>query len=314
MLYSQQVKSLLKTQLNDWDLARVNYAQLKKVRTRKFDFNGFEILVQFNQERIRSSAAKVDAKSIEARPCFLCAENRPQQMGVTFSDNLTILVNPFPIFPDHLTIPSDLHTDQRIQPNFSLMLHLAKALPDYVIFYNGPQCGASAPDHFHFQAGNRGFLPVEADWTSGKFTRLISEHKGTRLFFWEGYKRGIITLEGSAAGKLTDLFNQFYQKMKEIQPDRPEPMLNILAYYYNKSWVIHIIPRKLHRPVQYFLEGSQQILLSPASVDLGGVIITPREEDFDKITSADIEDIFTQVCFDEHELAGLLTNEIKKKQ
>jgi hypothetical protein len=308
MLFSEQIKSLIKSQLNDWDLAKINYGQLKKIRTRSLYYKGFEILVQFNPERMRSSVAKVDAKSIEARPCFLCAANRPhEQTGVPFSDNVTVLVNPFPIFPQHLTIPSDLHTDQRIRPNFSLMLDLARSMPDFVIFYNGPQCGASAPDHFHLQAGNRGFLPIETDYTGGKFTRLLSDQKGAKLFYWEGYMRGIVTVESSEAEKLIDIFNRFYRKMMDIQPDKPEPMLNILAYYYNNSWVIHIIPRKLHRPLQFFKVGPEQILLSPASVDLGGVIITPREEDFYKITTMDISDIFSQVCLGEHELSELFS-------
>lgn len=307
MLFSEKVKSLLNTQLSDWDLARVNYGQLKKVRTRTITYEGFEVLVQFNPERMRSSAARVDAKSIEARECFLCAGNRPtQQTGLAVSDSLTVLVNPFPIFQQHLTIPSGLHTDQRILPNFPLMLELAIALPDFVIFYNGPQCGASAPDHFHFQAGNRGFLPIETDYTGGKFTRLLSRHEGAKLFNWEGYLRGIITLEGSDPDKLIDIFNRFYMKMVKIQPDLMEPMLNILSYYNNNSWVIHIIPRKLHRPVQFFKNGPEQILLSPASVDLAGVIILPREEDFNKISSIDISDIFRQVCFQDHIMPELL--------
>lgn len=301
--YSESVNELFSSQLRDWELARVNYGLLSKVKTRELDFGGFRILVQFNPERIRSSVAKVDTKSIEARPCFLCSINRPlQQRGVSFEKNMTVLVNPFPIFTKHLTIPSKLHIDQRIGNNFGNMLSLAKAIPDYVIFYNGPQCGASAPDHFHFQAGNKGFLPIENDFADRKFVRLVSNKDGVEVWHWTGYLRGIMTLKGTVKVKLIQAFNHFFEKFSKFQPDKPEPMLNILAYYDPDGWIIHIIPRTLHRPIQFFAEGEKQILLSPAAVDLGGVIITPRETDFDKISVLDIKDIFSQVCLDENEL------------
>jgi galactose-1-phosphate uridylyltransferase len=305
MIFSEKVSDLFNAQLSEWDLAGINYNQFKKVKTRKLDFGDFEILVQFNPERMRSSAAKVDTKSIEARPCFLCSKNRPsQQRGVTFEKDLTVLVNPFPIFTRHLTIPSEQHIDQRILQNFGKMLSLAESIPDYLIFYNGPQCGASAPDHFHFQAGNRGFLPIEADFSGGMFTKLLAVNSGVEIWHWSDYLRAIVTLKGSDSKKLFRVFSHFYDNFFAFQPDEPEPMLNILAYSNPDAWIIHIIPRKLHRPVQFYNEGFEQILLSPASVDLGGVIITPREEDFYKISVSDVKDIFSQVCISENEIAG----------
>jgi len=307
-VYSDRINDLFNKQLHEWELARINYSQLIKVNTRQLDFGDFEILVQFNPERIRSSAAKVDAKSIEARPCFLCRENRPvQQRGVQFDGDMTVLVNPFPIFNRHLTIPSEFHTDQRIRNNFGKMLSLAEALPDYVIFYNGPECGASAPDHFHFQAGNKGFMPVEKDFSGRKHTRLLSSKAGIEIWQWKNYFRGILTLKGYHKERLVNIFNHFFDKFSELQPKKPEPMLNILASHSGDGWVIHLIPRKLHRPSQFYSEGDDQILLSPASVDLGGVIITPREEDYKKISKDDVADIFGQVCLDENQLPGFIS-------
>ena len=304
--YSDSVKKLFSSQLKDWELAGVNYKLLSEVKTKMVDFDRFKIFVQFNPERIRSSAAKVDSKSIEARPCFLCGKNRPlQQQGVFFPADMTILVNPFPIFARHLTIPSEAHIDQRISNNFGKMLDLSEALPEFIFFYNGPECGASAPDHLHFQAGNKGFLPIEADFSDRKFLSLISKNEGVETWNWNGYMRGIITYHGNSEKQLVNAFNSFYEKFSKIQPDKPEPMLNILAYFSRESWTIHLIPRKLHRPHQFFDEGEKQILLSPASVDLGGVIIVPREEDFIKITAANIEDIFAQVCLSENEILSL---------
>ncbi len=309
MDYSKSVEELFVSQTEEWDLAKTNYKQLENVKTKKIGFDAFELFVQFNPGRITSSAAKVDSKSIEARPCFLCGKNRPeQQRGLAFESGLTILVNPFPIFKKHLTIVSDLHTDQRILGNFSTMLKLAKSLPDYHVFYNGPQCGASAPDHFHFQAGNKGFLPIEKDFSDGKGCLLHSEEPGIALWQWRGYQRGIITLKSGRKKNLSMLSMSSYYRFSRNQSDRPEPMLNILGSYSNGEWIIHIIPRKLHRPSQFFAEGDEKILLSPASVDVGGVIITPREEDFLKISKSDLTDIFNQVCLDDNELLPLINN------
>ena len=301
--YSRSVSDLFDSQLREWDLARDNYRQLDNVKARKIFFADFEVAVQFNPGRITSSAAKVDARSIEARPCFLCEKNRPaQQRGIKFEQDYTILINPFPIFRRHLTIVSDTHTDQRIAGNFLTMLRLAEALPEYVIFYNGPECGASAPDHLHFQAGNKGFLFIEDDFRNRSLCRKVDVDHVTEFWTWHKYGRGIMTLIGPDKEALTAAFGKFCSRFALTQPDRAEPMLNILASYNDGKWIIHVIPRKLHRPACYFAEGNDRILLSPASVDLGGVLITPREEDFIKITSADISGIFMQVCLNEREI------------
>jgi hypothetical protein len=306
-VFLEKIDKLFASQMQGWELARINYSQLEKVRTRSIDFGTFEVFIQFNPERIRSSSAKVDAKSIDARPCFLCETNRPpEQRGVPFNESLTALVNPFPIFHRHLTIPSVLHTDQRIRNNFGVMLSLAEALTSYTMFYNGPQCGASAPDHFHFQAGSTGFIPIEKDFIEGKNIKLLFGRAGMEIWQWKGYKRGIITLFGNEKQVLIDVFNTFLDRFADIQPENPEPMLNILAAYSPSGWIVHVIPRKTHRPVQFFKEGPEQILISPAAVDLGGMIIAPREEDFKKITKADIENIFGQVCYSEDEISCLI--------
>ena len=309
-MYSDSINDLFTSQLREWELARLNYSQLEKVRIRNLDFGTFGVFVQFNPGRIRSSAAKVDAKSIEERPCFLCEKNRPsEQRGIIFENRLTILVNPFPIFNRHLTVPSVFHADQRIRNNFDTMLSLSEAMSSYTVFYNGPQCGASAPDHFHFQAGNTGFMPVESDFRKVKHTTLLFSEPGIEVWKWKDYLRGIITLRGNDRKKLGWIFDRFFTRLSELQPDRPEPMLNILTEHSFDGWIIHIIPRKLHRPSQFFAPRDEQIMISPAAVDLGGVVIVPREEDFNRISKSDIEDIFRQVCFEESELTGFI-NEI----
>lgn len=309
--YSQIVRELFDSQLSEWSQARDNYRQLDNVRVRVISFSGYDIAVQYNPGRITSSAAKVDTRSIEARPCFLCEKNRPvEQMGVPFSNDFIILINPFPIFRRHLTIVSGSHTPQRIAGSFGTMLSLARALPEYVIFYNGPQCGASAPDHLHFQAGNRGFLPVESDFGNPLLCLKTLTAHCTEVWLWKDYGRGMMTLKGTDDSEITELFDKFYANFSISQPDRPEPMLNILAYNTGNELIVHIMPRRVHRPACYFAAGDEKILLSPASVDLGGVFITPREEDFNKITAADITGILTEVCLSEEEVKLLTVQSI----
>jgi hypothetical protein len=308
MPYSSNARILIKEQLAEWDLAQNNYNGLKKVRTKQLALAGGAIIkVQFNPERIRSSSAKVDKESINKRPCFLCDKNRPkEQRGLPFSDNYTILVNPFPIFSKHLTIPQENHIEQLIKPHFNDMLKLAKELQDFTIFYNGPRCGASAPDHFHLQAGIKGFLPIEEDYRSGKFTKIIGKSNGVQFFSWHNYNRGIITLKSALNQQVEVVFQQLYSLLKNLQPNEVEPMLNILAYYEGNQYIVHVFPRILHRPACYFAQGKEQILLSPASVDLGGVFITPREDDFEKITANDIVSILNQVCMRESDVIDVI--------
>ena len=312
MNISSETRVLIAEQTWDWDLAAANYKGLEKVKSKTVNLpDGSSVVVQFNPERMRSSAAKVDAKSIQARPCFLCEKNRPaQQQGLPFGDDYTILINPFPIFPQHLTIPRD-HTDQLIASNFPAILDLAKALDDFTIFYNGPKCGASAPDHFHYQAGIKNFMPIEADYRSGKYTQSAGELDGVKIETWNNYNRGVISLISDDSRPLVDLFNKIHHLLGLSQPDEVEPMLNILAYFENNQWILHLFPRVLHRPACYFAEGDAQLLISPASVDMGGVFITPRKEDFDKITGDDVAEILDQVCMSEQEVVKLIDKLVK---
>ena len=249
-----KIEKLFSDQLSSWELAKNNYTALSRVKVKELDVNGTHYKVQFNPTRIVSSAAKVDTKSIQERKCFLCPANLPAvQRGLPFKENYQILVNPFPIFPKHLTVPALEHVDQRIKNRFGDMLDLATYAQDYVVFYNGPKCGASAPDHVHFQAGNKGFLPLEQEW----------------------------------------------------KPGEEEPMMNLLTWVEGGQWVVCIFPRSKHRPSCYTAEGDANILISPASVDMGGVFITPLEKDFEKLTATDIAAILGEVCLSTDEFYKL---------
>ncbi|MFO8001930.1 MAG: DUF4922 domain-containing protein [Marinilabilia sp.] len=297
--FSEKVDRLIEDQVASWDMARKNYEGLKDVKIRSVKMGvATEMRVQFNPGRIRSSAAKVDAKSIKERKCFLCPENLPEeQEGVSFGDDYLVLVNPFPIFPRHLTIPHRSHTDQRIKGRIKDMMNLARSLPGFVLFYNGPRCGASAPDHFHFQAGNKGFLPIEEEYDKHPGKNLLFDQEVLRIHAVDKYFRKTLVFEGSDMELIEQWFTKLYRFLDAIQDRDDEPMLNILCSWEDGHWRLFIFPRKEHRPRQYYAEGDDQILLSPASVDFGGVLITPREEDFNKLNRNLIADIFEQVTF-----------------
>lgn len=302
----------LNQQVRDWPLANGNFNGLEKVEEKEFAFDGFKMKVQFNPERIRSSAAKVDKKSIENRACFLCLDKLPaEQGGIAQGKEYVILVNPFPIIPQHFTIPKVDHVDQSFMDNLEGMLSLVKDMQGYTLFYNGPKCGASAPDHMHFQGGNKGFMPVEEEYLALKDKAdLLVKSEEIEVRAFNHYLRKMISVETTNTEELIAVVSKFYNAFAAMQAEEKEPMLNVICSYVDGKYMMHLFPRKLHRPTQYFAEGDDQILISPASVDFGGVFITPRREDFEKITAEDIEDIFKQVCVDE-DVFSLLCEKIK---
>lgn len=291
---NQTIHNLLTEQLASWETARNNYAALSGVQVKELNVNGTLYKVQFNPARIVSSGAKVDAKSIKERKCFLCPANLPAVQGIPFEGHYNILVNPFPIFPRHLTVPETAHVAQRIAPRFGDMLDLARQLTDYTIFYNGPKCGASAPDHAHFQAGNKGFMPIEQDWrrqVAGK----VADYGQATLWWLNDAPRTTLVIESADRKTAIKLFDTVYHSL-DIQPGEDEPMMNVLVMYEDNKWIVFVFPRAKHRPACYTAEGDANLLSSPASVDLGGVFITPVEKDFIKITAEDIAQILGEVC------------------
>lgn len=294
---NSEVKSLFHHELANWPLARTNYEGLKTVQTKVFSFGDYDVKVQFNPARIVSSGAKVDAKTIAERKCFLCPENRPaEQTSVSFGD-YEILVNPFPIFPEHFTIPHKKHQPQQILPYFTDMLDLAKVLDDYLVFYNGPKCGASAPDHLHFQAGTKDFLPLVYDYKrmKNKEVDLLVTTEKHQLFQMKNYLRTVFCIESNDRESAKDAFEKLYHHFQGEGDD--EPLMNIVCFYENHQWYVFVLPRKAFRPWQYTAEADKQLLVSPATVEMCGVFITPVEAHFNKISKEDIESIFDQVSF-----------------
>jgi ATP adenylyltransferase/5',5'''-P-1,P-4-tetraphosphate phosphorylase II len=294
----EKVNELFEQQLSVWEMARNNFEGLKTVQIREFDFDGFAVKVQFNPARMVSSGAKVDAKTIAQRKCFLCAANRPEvQRGIEWRD-YDILINPFPIFTRHLTIPRREHVDQQLVPYISDMFDLARELPDFVVFYNGPKCGASAPDHMHFQAGNADFLPLVDDYFNLKQagrTELVDAVGATNTYLLNNYLRVVYCIESADADALKEAFMKLYNLW--VKEEGVEPMMNVVCLYRDAKWYLFIIPRGAFRPWQYTAEGDKQLLVSPATVEVSGLFITPVKEHFERITKEDVVDILTQCSY-----------------
>ena len=296
----ENIQTLLAGQLSTWELAKLNYKALEAVRTKEFQINNANERVQFNPARILSSAAKVDATSIRERKCFLCTANRPAiQQRILFGEKYQILVNPYPIFPQHLTIPDVVHLNQRIEGRFHDMLDLAEAIDNFVIFYNGPQCGASAPDHAHFQAGNKGFLPIESEWKAYRKEEIkTTVHASIQVL--DSYPRTALIIEATHKQEANRLFECIYKEASRISSmanaTHPiEPMMNILTWKEAEKWITVVFLRSKHRPSCFTEQGENNLLISPASVDLGGVWITPQEKDFEKLTAETIHRIIEEV-------------------
>ena len=297
----QVLDEFTESQIRSWPLAAANFKGLEKVEERSFQFDGFQVRAQFNPERMRSSVAEVDKQTIAARKCFLCNENRPpEQDAIAFGDDFLILVNPFPIFKNHFTISCTRHVDQRLIPNVKMLFELAESMEGFTVFYNGPECGASAPDHLHFQAGESSFMPVTDEFERIKSSgRILFSGEKTSVWAFDNYLRKMISVETASMDEGLNVIDLYYKHFEAMQPEKVEPMMNALCSFSSGKWTIHLFPRKAHRPSQFYEKGEKQMLISPGSVDFGGVFILPRREDFDKISKENIVDILVQVCIDQ---------------
>ena len=305
---AERVEGFLNGQLADWAQARDNYAALNDVVVKEFTLDSLPLKVQFNPARIVSSAAKVDAKSLAARKCFLCDENRPEVQGfIAWGDDYKILVNPFPIFPRHFTIPCVKHTPQRIAGRVADMVSLAADMKGYTVFYNGPKCGASAPDHMHFQAGNSDFLTLPGYLVNADLQPIVVDPDGEAvLSVCEGLPFGVFVIDTTDAATAQKLFDRLYAAMPVAEGEE-EPMMNLLCYVTEEQESrLVVIPRKRHRPSFYGTEGADCMLISPASVDMGGAFIVPRREDFDRLDAETVKRIYSELCLDEEEMNTII--------
>ena len=271
-------------QLEKWEAARQRYYDLRSVKTRELAVGASSIQVQWNPARMVSTGAKIDQKTIAERPCFLCEQNRPKEQVKKVIDNqYELLVNPFPILPQHFTIPSVKHQPQRILEAYSEIHKLLEEYPEMMVFYNGPLCGASAPDHAHFQAGTSGILPLQKSWKrlSGNLTKIVSLNEGEDLSLIEDYPCTALLIRSRSQYGDEQLFRRLY----EVLPvGEPEPMMNIVAWRRDEEFYSVVFPRTKHRPDCYYKQGDDQYIISPGALDMAGLFITPRQEDYERIT------------------------------
>ncbi|HMB96471.1 MAG TPA: DUF4922 domain-containing protein [Tepidisphaeraceae bacterium] len=292
-----QAHELLKQQIPSWDLLAKNLASLAKMESHNFDFGQFTVKAQFNPQRIGSVTAKVDQASIRNRKCFLCDENRPpEQMNLDLHNDYKLLCNPFPIVAEHFTIVHKQHLPQLIADSFKAMLEITEMLGSrYNVFYNGPQCGASAPDHLHFQAGNKGGLPLDNEYDRVK--QPLAKRDDLEIFIGEEYLRPFIGLESRNRQTIERAFSRILNDFGKHPPDAPEPMVNVFCSHENGIFRTIIFPRTIHRPKSYYaVDPSVRLSFSPGAADMAGIVVMPVEEQFRRVTKDDMAEMYREVC------------------
>ena len=283
IMEDSSISRFFNRQLEVWTDARHRFRDLKHVETRQFSD---QLKLQWNPARIVSTGAKIDKKTLGERPCFLCDKNRPkEQMSKQIDEKFHLLVNPFPILPVHFTIPARKHQPQLIYKNYGEMHRFISLHSDLIVFYNGPKCGASAPDHLHFQAGTNGILPLQTNWQrlSRNLTDIISLNDEEKISVVRDFIVPAFVIISKSAESDEALFRRLYKAMPQ-RGDETEPMMNIISWRKGEEFISVVIPREKHRPEAYFAEGCAQFVVSPGALDMSGLIITPREEDFRKLT------------------------------
>ena len=283
IMEDSSISRFFNRQLEVWTDARHRFRDLKHVETRQ---RSDQLKLQWNPARIVSTGAKIDKKTLGERPCFLCDKNRPkEQMSKQIDEKFHLLVNPFPILPVHFTIPARKHQPQLIYKNYGEMHRFISLHSDLMVFYNGPKCGASAPDHLHFQAGTNGILPLQTNWQrlSRNLTDIISLNDEEKISVVRDFIVPAFVIISKSAESDEALFRRLYKAMPQ-RGDETEPMMNIISWRKGEEFISVVIPREKHRPEAYFAEGDAQFVVSPGALDMSGLIITPREEDFRKLT------------------------------
>jgi hypothetical protein len=320
-------KDFFDWQIAKWEFAKKNYGTLQSLKVKHFYFPRTSVSVQYNPHRVGSTLALVDEASIAKRKCFLCDENlHNEQDGIKLTENYTLLVNPFPIIPVHFTAKFNQHLPQKISDNFIEILEGAKTLGEnYFLLYNGPEAGASVPEHRHFQGGTKKHFPILKEIAAALSgikptnnlllpdVRLLKEDisgdNSASLFAIMDGLRNYFVIKGNDISLIEKLFFSLFDKMTLLFPSAKETKLNLISTIENGEHVLVIFPRAKHRPHYFYAEGEDKLLVSPATLDFGGIMVLPREEDYRKINTEIIKQIYSEVGYgdgDFHELLSAL--------
>jgi hypothetical protein len=308
-----QVAALIDQQYETWPLLREGCEAFAQIESKRVRVEESEVVIQHNPKRIRSTAASVDKASVENRRCFLCPDNLPpEEKGIAYGDNLVILCNPFPVLDRHLSIVHREHVPQQIEGHVELLLSLAHDLgSNYFVLYNGPECGASAPDHLHFQACSRELLPIENNlYDDEPVMAEVCDYceqtarNSFELFTLGGCGRSVVIFRG---GNREEVAIWVYQVIKELalQTDKTEPLINIVGTYDPQIWTVYLFPRSKHRPASFYAEGEQRLVVSPGAIDMAGVIVVPEREHFERLDGGRVAEIFAEVSMN-----GEIVNEL----
>jgi hypothetical protein len=297
---SDLCQDLLLAQKKDWADCRKGYESLRTIKRRELECAGFSVVLQNNPGRMKSTVALVGDRDIEERPCFLCVNNLPEgQKGILYRKEFMILCNPMPVFSSHFTIASVWHEPQVIKGAIPTFLRLAADLGDrWVILYNGPKCGASAPDHLHFQSFHAGHLPIEREMAELERHVAVGCVGSAAFYEVKGVGRTVVVLDGDDPIDLGEGLDSFMEALALAGQANGEPMINIVAFHRNGRWRLAIFPRRAHRPAAFFREGDDRVVVSPAVVEMGGIIVTPLDRDFIRLSSTDVEGIYREVSLE----------------
>ncbi len=282
----QRIEALFAEQRLSWPALREGEAALQHLQKKTLVSDGAIAIVQMNPARRQSTMAKTDTQAVAARPCFLCPENMPsEERGVAFED-LVILPNPYPVLPLHCTIACREHLPQQIAGRVDAFLRLAQAIgPDLAALYNGPRCGASAPDHFHFQCVRRDQLPILKELPAARGRAFVRQASfGRNMLVFPGTDEAAVGVEVERAiGTLP-------------QPEAAdEPMFNLLAHFDVRRYTVILFPRTAHRPACYFATGPDRIVVSPAILEMCGILVVTEPADFERLDAATARAIYEEV-------------------
>lgn len=321
-MHSLSIHKFVGDQLSRWPLACENFRALKNVKVREMDAGGLKVKLQFNPARIVSSAAKLNKDDIARRRCFLCRDNRPpEQIMLKFEGRKNkkyhILVNPYPIFPEHLVVAEARHTDQTIMQRYVDMLDLARKYTGFTFFYNGPRSGASAPDHHHFQAAPRGLIPLECDVNdlferSDSKLKYLTSLQDAELYHYRKFTTGVFVLRAETSKSMAKLFYRLLD-CAETQEGDYEPMFNLFTFYSGGEFRSIVIFRSRHRSHHYFSDGPDHLTMSPGCADMGGVFIVPVEEEYEKMTPELLSEMLAEVSVTAEE-EGRIINRLTRTQ
>ena len=295
-------------QLERWDDLRKCYRSLQNVKVREVQCGDNVLKVQYNPVRMISTGANIDKDSLDKRPCFLCEKNRPKaQMAKNIDNKFDLLVNPFPILPMHFTIPAKRHVPQEILHVYGEIHRMVSLFKDLTVFYNGPLCGASAPDHLHLQAGTTGLLPLQTGWQrlSRNLDVILSLNDEENISVIREFVCPAFLIRSKSEKNDIEMFHHLYYALPK-KKEEMEPMMNIVSWMQNDEYLSVVFPRKKHRPDCYSAEGDAQILVSPGALDMSGLVVTPRAQDFKKMNAQQLVSILQEVCLSEKEMEGVI--------